>query len=334
VSRQAAIDIGTNSVRLLIADVPDPLPFLPPARGRSRRPGPSLVPTPVLRRLTITRLGEGLRGTGLILPRAAARTAAAVEEFVALATASGAESPIVVATHAFRTASNPDELLARLTLPIRTLSGDEEARLGYQGVLAGIGKPGRSARLLVVDIGGGSVELTVGNSTRIEGSCSLPIGAVVLTERFLSHDPPCEGETASLLETVVQTLDPFFAGIARPPQRVFGVGGTITTMAAIEQRLTPYDPGRVHGFRLTRRAVDRITSMMLGLPLAARQGLAGLQPERADIIVAGALVLQSLLARLGAPGITVSEADLLWALVLLPHPGDGPPPTPGPRTPA
>jgi exopolyphosphatase/guanosine-5'-triphosphate,3'-diphosphate pyrophosphatase len=291
-----------------------------------------LVPAPVLRRLTITRLGEGLRGTGLIRPQAAARTAAAVEEFAALATTSGAEPPIVVATHALRTARNPDELLARLTLPVRTLSGDEEARLGYQGVLAGMGKPRRSVRLLVVDIGGGSVELTVGSHTRIEASCSLPIGAVVLTERFLSHDPPSAGETAALLETVARTLDPSFAGIARPPQRVFGVGGTITTMAAIEQRLTPYDPGRVHGFQLTRRAVNRITSMVLGLPLVVRRDLVGLQPERADIITAGALVLQHLLIRLRAPGITVSEADLLWALVLPPNSEDDPPPTPGPRT--
>ncbi|HKV46195.1 MAG TPA: hypothetical protein VJT32_16220 [bacterium] len=291
-----------------------------------------MVPTPVLRRLTITRLGEGLRGAGLIRPQAAARTAAAVEEFAAVAAASGAGTPIVVATHALRTARNPDELLARLCLPVRTLSGDEEARLGYRGVLAGIRARGRSARLLVVDIGGGSVELTAGSHNRIEGSCSLPIGAVVLTEQFLSHDPPLAGETAALRESVARTLDPALAGVARPPQRVFGVGGTITTMAAIEQRLTPYDPGRVHGFRLSSRAVDRITSTVLGLPLAERRGLAGLQPERADIIAAGALVLQHLLGRLGAPGITVSEADLLWGLVLPPAPGDGPPPTPGPRT--
>ena len=286
----------------------------------------------MLQRLRITRLGEGLRATGRLHPAAAARTAAAVKEFVTLAAAAGARAPIVVGTHALRVARNPDELRARLPFSIETLSGVEEARLGYQGVLAGL-RPLRSrTRLLVVDIGGGSVELTWGSRSRIARSLSLPIGAVVLTEQFLSHDPPLGTEIAALRTAVARTWPPHLSRIARGPVRMIGVGGTITTRAALDQRLDPYDPDRVHGYRLMRRAVDRITRLLLERTVAERRRLPGLQPERADIIVAGALVLQHLLARLRCRQITVSEADLLWALVLRSAPGRATPPPPGPET--
>jgi exopolyphosphatase/guanosine-5'-triphosphate,3'-diphosphate pyrophosphatase len=282
------------------------------------------VPRAVERRLTITRLGEGLGASGAIRPAAAKRTAAAVDEFIEAASAAGAGPPILVATHALRAARNPDELLSRLRFPVRILSGDEEARLGFHGGLAGIGPLRSHARVLVVDIGGGSVELTCGDRQRIENSLSLPIGAVVLTERFFSHDPPLPREVAAVEETLTRTLDSPLERISRPPRgvsrrvplRVMGVGGTITTMAALEQRLDPYDPDRVHGYRLTRGAVQRITRRLLAQTVAERRDLPGLQPERADIIAAGALVLRHLLVELDSRQITVSETDLLWALVL------------------
>lgn len=322
-SRRAAVDIGTNSVRLLVAEVAD--------AGSVPAPGGSQVSLlsnpqctdrnvflePVLRRLTITRLGEGLDAGGLIKPAAAARTAAVIEEFAALAASQGAPFPLVVGTYALRVARNPEELLTRLHFPVRVLSGEEEARLGYQGTLAGLDSL-PAGRVLVIDIGGGSVELTWGTRGQIEGTLSLPLGAVVLTEQYLSHDPPSEDEIAALRAALGRILDPRLPAVARRNAQVLGVGGTITTMAALAQRLDPYDPDRVHGFRLTLRTVEEITDKLLRLPVADRRRLPGLQPERADIISAGALVLQHLLAELGCEQITVSEADLLWALVLDP----------------
>lgn len=310
--RQAAIDIGTNSVRLLVADVPDP-----PSRSPDRSPRVS----PVLRRLRITRLGERLTPGGRIQPAAAARTAQAVKNFIALAAAAGAAPPVLVGTHALRAARNPDELLARLNRPVRILTGDQEARLGYRGVLAGLGPPRPASRLLVVDIGGGSIELTWGSRGRIARSLSIPAGAVVLTERFLAHDPPLAAEIGALEAHLARTLGPGLPRLSGRPLRLVGVGGTITTMAAIEQRLSPYDPDRVHGFKLSRRAIERITADLLACTLVERRRHPGLQPERADIIAAGALVLRYLMVRYGARSITVSEADLLWGIVLEAHAG-------------
>ena len=346
--RRAVIDIGTNSVRLLVADVPDGARASPPSRlhpartepllrarsailpdaglARPSRRGPAgaSAPRAVEQRLTITRLGQGLGASGAILPAAAKRTAAAVGEFIEAASAAGAGPPILVATHALRAARNPDELLSRIRFPVRILSGDEEARLGFHGALAGMSRLRSYPRVLVVDIGGGSVELTCGDRHRIENSLSLPIGAVVLTEQFLSHDPPLRREVAAVEEALTRTLDSPLERISRPargvsqkvPLRVIGVGGTITTMAALEQRLDPYDPDRVHGYRLTRGAVQRITRRLLAQTVAERRDLPGLQPERADIIAAGALVLRHLLVELDSRQITVSETDFLWALVL------------------
>jgi exopolyphosphatase / guanosine-5'-triphosphate,3'-diphosphate pyrophosphatase len=312
VSRRAAIDIGTNSVRLLVADIAD-----------SRRLSPRL--RPVLRRLQITRLGERLAPGGRIHPDAAARTATAVEQFVALSAGAGVLDPLLVGTHALRTAQNSGEVLTHLHHPVRILTSDEEARLGFRGVLAGLGPLRPGSRLLVVDIGGGSVELTWGSRGQVRGSVSAPAGAVVLTEKFLVHDPPRPEEIAALREHLAGTMAHDLLKPSGPTLRVVGVGGTITTLAAIEQRLSPYDPDRVHGYRLSRRAVDRMAEALIASTVAERRRLPGLQPERADIIVAGTLILQHLLTMVGAHTVTVSEADLLWALLLdqIP-PRDGP----------
>lgn len=312
--RRAAIDIGTNSVRLLVADVLD-----------GRRASSRL--RPVLRHLAITRLGEGLIPGGRLRPTAVARTAAAVRRCLSLAQHAGVPDPVIVGTYALRTARNPQALLSRLGRPLRILDGAEEARLGYAGVLAGFASRA-PRRAVVVDIGGGSVELTSGRGRQIVAARSLPAGAVRLTERFLRHDPPHADEVAAVRGHLGRIVDAPLSAVAgvrgaavrQTSLRIFGVGGTITTMAAIIQRLRPYDPARVHGFRMSRGEVTRLTARLAAMPLAARRRLAGLQPERADIIVAGALVLEHLLDRLRARAITVSEADLLWALVLEPAP--------------
>src|SRR5262249_54373715 len=168
---------------------------------------------------------------------------------VALARDAGAPDPALVGTYALRAARNPQLLLSRLGRPLRVLAGDEEARLGYNGVLAGLAK--RPSHLLVLDVGGGSIELTWGRGSRIVAARSVPAGAVVLTERFLAHDPPRPAELDSLRRHLARIIDPHLVAGPRAPRlgaawrgsfRMIGVGGTITTMAAIVQRLPPHDP--------------------------------------------------------------------------------------------
>ncbi len=323
-TRRAAIDVGTNSVRLLVAEVAEARPtsrrssHANPCRSSPRRVLVSslrLRLRPVLRRITITRLGEGLDAGGAIRPAAAARTAAAIEEFAALAAAAGVPQPLVVGTYALRAARNPEELFRRLDRPVRVLTGEEEARLGFRGALAGLRIIGAPSHVLVLDIGGGSVELTLGTPRGIEETHSLPLGCVVLTRRFLAHDPPRAAEGAALRAHLARRLGPVLARLRRR-LRLVGVGGTITTVAALAQRLVPYDPDKVHGYRLSAGAVRALTAGLLSRPLADRRRLPGLQPERADIIGAGALVLEHVLVELGRRFLVVSEADLLWALVL------------------
>ncbi|HYM69196.1 MAG TPA: hypothetical protein VEZ44_06335 [bacterium] len=270
---------------------------------------------PVLRRLAITRLGDGLDADGLIREAAAARTAAVVEEFAAAAEDAGAE-PMVFATYAVRAARNPAMLLERLARPVRVLSGEDEARLGFLGAVAGLGRGTGDAHTLVLDIGGGSVELTRGTSRRVEESHSVPLGCVVLTQRFLAHDPPQDGEVAALRAHVARTLAPLLDRFGREPDAAIGVGGTITTLAALVQELVPYDPDRVHGYRLALPQVAGALDVLRARPLEARRTLPGLQPERADVIIAGALVLHDVLEGLGGRSIEVSEADLLWAVLM------------------
>jgi len=311
--RRAAIDVGTNSVRLLVADLPGWTPGAPTMLSPGAQ-GPIL--RPVLRRLSITRLGDGLDATGALRPGSAARTAVAIEEFAAAAYRLGAPNPVVLATYALRAARNPQELLSRVQRPVRILSGEEEARLGFLGAVAALAPRHVAPGVLVVDIGGGSVELTWGTLRGIEGTHSFPLGCVLLTHRFLKHDPPESAEVEALQSYVDETLGPVLERLRTIPHAVIGVGGTITTLAAIDQRLEPYDPDQVHGYRLLADRVRVTLVDLLGRSLVARQTIPGLQPERADVIVAGALVLQRVLDGLGGRAIQASEADLLWAALL------------------
>ena len=312
--RGAAIEVGTNSVRLLVADIPVRTPETITPSPAGPAPGPIL--RPVLRRLSITRLGEGLDASNAIRPEAAARTAAAVEEFAAAAGGLGAPNPVVLATYALRTARNPQELLSRLKRPVRVLSGEEEARLGFTGAVAALAPHSATSGEFVLDIGGGSIELTWGTLRGIEDTHSFPLGCVLLTHRFLAHDPPEPGEVAALESYVDETLAPALARLRDASRDLVGVGGTITTLAAIDQRLEPYDPDKVQGHRLSAERVRALLVELRGRPLAARRTMPGLQPERADVIIAGALVLQRVLELLGASAIRASEADMLWAVLL------------------
>ncbi len=303
--RRAAIDVGTHSVRLLVADV----------AGDSVKP--------VLRRLEVTRLGEGL-GTGsggragqstqVLLPQAIGRTVRAVREFWQLAHQHGAERVVVVGTSAVRGAANRASLVRDLQpIPLRVLTGEEEAELGYRGVRAGVA--GLQDPVLVVDVGGGSTELALGVGQRVLQKVSLPAGSVRLTERYLHGDPPAEVELQAARREVAELLRPHrhaFSGA----RAAVGVGGTVTSLAAVDLALEPYDPDRVHGHRLPAARVEDISRGLCTMPLALRRRVPGLLPERADVICAGALVVRTVLEAFQLPELVVSESDLLWGALL------------------
>lgn len=284
-SRVAAIDVGSNSVRLLIAEVEN---------GRVK---------PLHTGLVTTRLGKKMNGR-LLLPETVERTIEVLAGFLTEITGWGVERVGAVATSAVREAANGGEFveLVRRTLglEIDVLSGDEEALLGYQGVCGGL--PVDPDATVVVDIGGGSTEFTWRGPG---GVCcrSLMVGAVRMTEGGYT-----DGEIAELLAPVLEDVR------AVRPEELVAVGGTATTLAAMSRRLTVYDPHLVHGYRLTLGEIEALLLLLRHTPLEERCVLPGLQPERADIIEAGARILRLILIGCGRSDVLVSEADILYGL--------------------
>jgi exopolyphosphatase/guanosine-5'-triphosphate,3'-diphosphate pyrophosphatase len=301
VTRVAAVDLGTNSTRLLVADVD----------GDAVRE--------LMRRTEITRLGEGVDERRRLLPVPVARVRNVLSEFRREAERLGAERTLAIATSAVRDAENGEAFLGELEwsygFATRLLSGDEEAEMTLRGVRCGRDLPSGA---LVLDVGGGSTEL-ISDDLRV----SLDVGSVRLTERFLHSDPPARDELDDCA-AAVRALLPDAA-----PAAAVGVAGTVTTLAALE--LGRYDPEQVHGFRLTRDRVEAQVERLAALPLAGRRELPGLEPARAPVIVGGAVIVREVLARYGLAEIEVSEHDLLTGAALaaaeLPEPaeGDAPP---------
>jgi exopolyphosphatase/guanosine-5'-triphosphate,3'-diphosphate pyrophosphatase len=294
--RVAAIDQGTNTTRLLVADVED---------GRVRE---------VVRRTEITRLGEGVDERRRLLPLPIARVRNCLTAYRREAERLGAERTLLVATSAVRDAENGEAFLGEVEwsygFATQLLSGDEEAELMLRGVGA-IG-PGT----LVLDIGGGSTELVTADSRT-----SLDVGAVRLTERFLHGDPPKREELEACAEQVRALLPGLEASSA------VGVAGTITTLAALDLGLDEYDRERVHGHELSRAGVERQLERLAALPLTERREVPALEPERAPVIVAGAVIAREVLAGYGLEGYRVSEHDILdgiaFAAAELPEPVEG-----------
>ena len=297
--RVAAIDLGTNTTRLLVADVVD---------GTVHD---------LARRSQITRLGEGVDARGRLLPLPIARVRNTLSEYRRALEGYGAERVLAVATSAVRDAENGEAFLGEVEwsygFTTRLLSGDEEAELTLRGVGVEDG--------LVVDIGGGSTEL-IGEGLHE----SIDIGSVRLTERKLRSDPPTERELEWAAASVRELLPD-----GPKPQRAVGVAGTITTLAALDLGLEEYDPDRVHGHHLSADGVDRQRHRLAALPLAERREVPALEPERAPVIVAGAVILEEVMAHFGLDEIEASERDILHGIALeaaeLPEPveGDAPP---------
>jgi exopolyphosphatase/guanosine-5'-triphosphate,3'-diphosphate pyrophosphatase len=298
--RVAAIDQGTNTTRLLVADVDD---------GGLRE---------LVRRTEITRLGEGVDERHRLLPLPVARVRNVLTDYRREAERLGAERTLLVATSAVRDAENGEAFLGEVEwsygFATQLLTGDEEAALMLRGV--GEIDPGT----LVLDIGGGSTELVT-----LDSRTSLDIGAVRLTERYLHSDPPTRDELAACAQYVRTVLPPVDVTNA------VGVAGTITSLAALDLGLDEYDRERVHGHELSLAGVERQLERLAALPLAQRREVPALEPERAPVIVAGAMIAREVLAVYGLDAYRVSEHDILDGIALaaaeLPAPveGDAPP---------
>jgi exopolyphosphatase/guanosine-5'-triphosphate,3'-diphosphate pyrophosphatase len=303
-TRIAAIDLGTNSTRLLVADVEN---------DRLEE---------VVRRLTITRLGEGVDERRRLLPAPIARVRNCLTDYRREAEELGATRVLAIATSAVRDAENGEAFLGEIEwsygFTTRLLDGQEEAALMVRGVASGRDS---LEDVLVVDIGGGSTELVLVSSGRARSSTSLDVGCVRLTERFLRSDPPSSGEleaAAAHVRSLLPELHPLDA---------IGVAGTVTTVATLDQGLEEYDPQLTHGYRLGRDAVERELRRLAACTLEERLRVPGIEPGRAPVIVGGLVVLREVLDAYGLAEIEVSERDILhgaaFAAAELPEPEEG-----------
>jgi exopolyphosphatase/guanosine-5'-triphosphate,3'-diphosphate pyrophosphatase len=292
----AAIDVGTNSVKLLVGRVE------------------GTTVTPLLHRSINTRLGEGLHASGQIAPEAADRTMAALKELRDLATSRGAERVAAVGTLALREAANAAEFLARgrseAGLDIRILTGQEEARLSYQGASSAAA----TDEVLAIDIGGGSTEIMQGTRTELARSWSLDLGAVTMTEEFLRSDPPGADEMLTLSAEIRRHLLPVAARAGREGE-LLGVGGTVSSILALLRREMGEDPREI-----TRRTVafDTISALAIHLSLktVAEREQMGLERGRADIMIAGAWLLVAAMSHLEATSLRPTAQGLRHGVLI------------------
>ncbi|HYN93177.1 MAG TPA: Ppx/GppA phosphatase family protein [Pilimelia sp.] len=299
-TRVAAIDCGTNSIRLLVADLP--------AEGAA---------VDVVRRMEIVRLGQGVDRTGRLAPEAIERTRVALAGYAAEIAELGAERVRMCATSASRDAANAGDFTAmvRATLGVdpEVVTGDAEARLSFAGAVLGL--PAEPP-YLVVDIGGGSTEFVVG-SAAVDRAISVDIGCVRMTERHLHGDPPTPAQVAAAEADITAAVDRALEAVGgRAAATLVGLAGSVTTVAAIALGLPGYDAARIHHSRISRDDVAKVTADLLGRSAAQRLELPVMHPGRADVIGAGALVLRVIMDRAGADAVVASEHDILDGIAL------------------
>jgi len=298
VTRVAAIDCGTNSIRLLLADVE----------------GNTL--TDHLRRMEVVRLGQGVDRTGRLSDEALARTFAAVEDYAREIQVYGAERVRFVATSASRDAANAADFTAgvraRLGIEPEVVAGSEEAALSFTGATRELqGLPGITPPYLVIDIGGGSTEFVRGGAT-VEAARSVDIGCVRLTERHLVTDPPTVAQMAATIDDIDAAIEVAAAEVPMGgPLTLVGLAGSVTTVSAIALRLPAYDPVALHHSRISAVDVHAITSALLAMTRDERAAIPVMHAGRVDVIGAGALVLDRIMRRVGAAEVVVSEHDIL-----------------------
>jgi exopolyphosphatase / guanosine-5'-triphosphate,3'-diphosphate pyrophosphatase len=310
-TRVAAIDCGTNSIRLLVAETePD---------------GPGAARLHDLdRRMEIVRLGQGVDRTGRIDSGALERTLVALQTYADVAASLGATAVRMVATSATRDAANAVDFVAgvRAILGVdpEVISGDEEAALSYRGATAGVSERLAPSPRLVVDIGGGSTEFVLGEGGAVLAARSVDIGCVRMTERHLDADPPTSEQAQRARDDIDAAID--LAAAVVPIERahsLVGLAGSVTTVAAIHLGLDVYDSTAIHGSLIPAAEVRRISDMLLAMPHRERATMGVMHPGRVDVIAAGALVLRRIVDRLDVPHVVVSEHDILdgiaWSLV-------------------
>jgi exopolyphosphatase / guanosine-5'-triphosphate,3'-diphosphate pyrophosphatase len=299
--RVGVVDIGTNSTRLLIADV----------EGAGVEE--------IERRTTVTNMGRGVDHTGLLCSEAVEDVCTVIGDYKARYEEMGAERIMAIATSAVRDAANGEafitELRERFGLGARLLTGEEEAHLTYLGATA---QRPADHPTLVFDIGGGSTELVIGEGSEVGFHVSLQAGTIRQSERHLTSDPPDPHELEDMAADIRNLIERAIA--AQPeggrPVRAIAVAGTPTSLAAIDQELVPYDPGRVHGYRLGMKRIQRMLSRLSSLPLAERLRVPGLHPGRAPTIVAGTVILVQVMRAFGLQEVEVSELDILQGSAL------------------
>lgn len=301
-TRVAAIDCGTNSIRLLICD-------LSTSGGVTK--------TDVHREMRVVRLGQGVDQTGELHSDALERTREALVDYAATCASHGVERLRMVATSATRDASNRSAFVAlvekALGVTPEVITGDEEAALSFRGATAGLAEEGP---FLVVDIGGGSTELVLGTAS-VEAARSVDVGCVRLTERHLVSDPPTPVEIEAARADIDAALTAVLEMVpAEQARTVIGVAGSVTTVAALALGLASYRPEVIHRARISAAQVEDVTGMLLAMTRAERAALPVMHPGRVDVIGGGALVLQSVVRRLGLDELLVSESDILDGIAL------------------
>ena len=310
-TRVAGVDIGTNSTRLLVADVED---------GRIGD---------LERDTRVTRLGEGVDERHKLLPEPIARVRNVLSDFRRKIESLGGERTLAIATSAIRDAENGEAFLGEIEwsygFETRLLSGHDEALLMFRGVTA---ERVLQAGTVVVDVGGGSTELLAGGPDGVGWHDSLDIGSVRLTERFLHSDPPTEDELSACADAARALLaERVPEDVRADATALIGVAGTITSLAGLDLGLEEHDRERVHGHVLTLDALQRQLERLASVPLDERRKLRPLDPDRAPVIVAGAVIVREVVAFLGVDGLEVSERDILDGAALgaaeLPERGDG-----------
>ncbi len=302
--RIAVVDIGTNSTRLLLADVA--------ANGSI---------TELARRSEVTRLGVGVDASGVLSNEAMERVFVTLDEYSAMIEAiGGADQRRAVLTSATRDAANGAEftlqVAERYQLDARVIAGEQEAQLSFLGATSGR-DPRNDERIVVVDIGGGSTELIIGHGRSVGFHVSTQLGVVRQSERRITHDPPTNQEIAQLGAEIDEVLAAAVPIDERSQVKtIIAVAGTATSMAAIDLELEPYDPAAVHGHRVSLQRCRQIAARMASMPEAERREVAGLHPDRAPTILAGTQILVHVIEAFGLDGVEVSEHDILYGVAL------------------
>jgi exopolyphosphatase/guanosine-5'-triphosphate,3'-diphosphate pyrophosphatase len=293
----AILDIGTNSIKFFVFGIED---------GKVE----TLIDTN-----NISRLGEGMAKTGKISEAAMQRNIAALKEFQQQAKEYNVEEITAVGTMCLRTAQNSTEFITKvknqLGLKIQVIKGEEEARLSYLAVLSTIGKTNKD--LCVFDTGGGSTEFIFGEGTKLKNRISLNLGAVHPTEKFLLSDPVTKEEQKQMLDYMKdffqQKLD------SRNPEILIGIGGTVTSMGAVKHKMTKYDPKIIQGTKLSLEEINQLMEKFRSKTIEERKQLPGLQPKRADVILAGAGIVRTIMELFQINSFTISDRGLRHGLM-------------------